>query len=144
MSNPLSPPPTASTQDPSSHHAITHKSHRLRTSPVPGEGSTFVPVVKFNQSFTQRNALRGARPIYGSTPVELIEQPQEADIVSIPRPPGGRGVDARTAGWTISITTSSSAPTTSNDDDLQVEIQQHFEPARPRSPVQQQQQHQPS
>ena len=141
MSNPLSPPPTASTQDPSSYPAITHKSHRLRTSPVPGEGSTFVPVVKFNQSFTQRNALRGVKPVYGSTPVE---QPQEADIVSIPRPPGGRGVEARTAGWTISVTTSSSAPTTNNDDDLQIEIQQHFEPARPRSPLPHQQPHQPS
>ena len=142
MSNPLSPPPTASTHDPSSYHAITQKSHRLRTSPVPGEGSTFVPVVKFNQSFTQRNALRGVKPVYGNTSVELIQPPQP-DVVSIPRPPGGRGVDARTAGWTISITTSSSAPTSNNnDDDLQVEIQQHFEPARPRSPLQQQQ-HQP-
>src|SRR5215471_11506512 len=140
MSNPLSPPPTASTQDPSSHHPITHKSHRLRTSPVPGEGSTYVPVVKFNQSFTQRNALRGVRPVYGTPPVELIEQPQEADLVSIPRPPGGRGIDARAAGWTISITTSSSAPTTNNEDDLQIEIQQHFEPAGPRIPLHQQQQ----
>ena len=136
----LSPPPTASTQ-PSfqPHSAITHKSHRLRTSPVPGEGSTFVPVVKFSQSFTQRNALRGAKPIYGTTPDDVI-QPQEGDIVvPAPRVGGRNGGDGRAHGWTISIT--SSSPT---DDDIQVEVQQHFEPSRPRTPqLQQQQQQQP-
>jgi hypothetical protein len=126
--DPLSPPQTASSQAPvipTQPSAITHKSHRLRTSPVPGEGSTFVPVVKFSQPFTQRNALRGVKPVFGATPPELIEQPQEGDIAPIPRPPG-RGVEARTHGWTISITTSSSNPT---DDDVQVEIQQHVESA---------------
>jgi len=124
--DPLSPPQTASSHTPAiptQHSAITHKSHRLRTSPVPGEGSTFVPVVKFSQPFTQRNALRAVKPVFGTTPPELIEQPQEGDIDAIPRPPG-RGVEARTHGWTISITTSSSNPT---DDDVQVEIQQHVE-----------------
>jgi hypothetical protein len=110
--------------------SITYKSHRLRTSPVIGEGSTYVPVVKFTQSFTQRNALRGLKPVYGSTPA--IEEPQEGDIVSIPRP-GRIGVEeSRAHGWTISITSSDHT-----EDDLQVEVQQHFEPARPRTLPQQ-------
>ena len=137
----LSPPPTASSSHagPSSlvqHRPITPKSHRLRTSPVPGEGSTFVPVVKFNQSFTQRNTLQAAKPVYGSIPNELLQQPQVGDVVSLPRRPGGRGTDARTQGWTISITTSSSAPTT--DDDLQIDIQ-HLEPTRQTIPLRLQQ-----
>lgn len=131
--DPLSPPQTASSHAPAiptQYPAITHKSHRLRTSPVPGEGNTFVPVVKFSQPFTQRNALRGVKPVYGTTTPELIQQPQEGDVVTIPRPPG-RGVEARTHGWTISITTSSSNPT---DDDLQVEIQ-HVESSLQTQPL---------
>jgi hypothetical protein len=108
---PFSPPETASSQH-ESERARTHKSHRLRTSPVVGEGSTYIPVVKFSQSFTQRNALRGTKPVYATADVE---QPQEADIVSV--------AQARTHGWTISITSSSHT-----DEDLQVEVQQHFEP----------------
>ena len=117
---PFSPPPTtiSSNPDPSlidHHQYITRKSHRLRTSPIPGEGSTFVPVVKFTQPFTQRNALRGTKPVYGTA---LVEQPQEGDIVSLRQTRN----DARTHGWTISIT--SSSPT---DDDIQVEVQSHGE-----------------
>ena len=140
---PLSPPQTATSQPSSSaaaasqqRSAVTHKSHRLRTSPVPGEGSTFVPVVKFSQSFTQRNALRGIKPLYGTAPEDILQQRVEGDIVPIPRPPGGHGVDARAHGWTISITSSSHT-----DDDLQVEVQQHFEPAttsQPRTSILQQ------
>ena len=130
--DPLSPPQTASTHHPPEQHSlITHKSHRLRKSPVPGEGSTFIPVVKFSQPFTQRNALRGVKPVYGTTPPELIQEGQEGDIVSIPRPIGGRSGDGRGNGWTISITTSSSNPT---DEELQVEIQQHFEQPQIQQP----------
>lgn len=138
---PLSPPQTASSCPGSSaapplQGVVTHKSHRLRTSPVAGEGSTFVPVVKFSQSFGQRNALRGINPVYGgSTDSIQQKQPQEGDIVAVARP-GRVGVDARSQGWTISIT--SSSPT---DDDVQVEIQQHLEPSssrpQPRLPSEQ-------
>jgi hypothetical protein len=126
---PFSPPPTASTNNPSyaQQQFITHKSHRLRTSPVAGEGSTFVPVVKFSQSFTQRNALQGAKPIYGTA---NVEQPLEGDIVSIQR-----GANRKSHGWTISITSSSHT-----DDDLQVEVQQHFEPESQHQQQQRQQQ----
>lgn len=138
--DPLSPPQTATSQPSSSsaavmpehHSGITHKSHRLRTSPVPGEGSTFVPVVKFSQSFTQRNALRGIKPVHGTVSEDL--QPQEVDI-PLPRPPGGHGIEARAHGWAISITSSSHT-----DDDLQVEVQQHFDAAsmsRPRTSIMQ-------
>jgi hypothetical protein len=126
-----SPPPGTTSSYPSLQHSyITHKSHRLRTSPVPGEGSTFVPVVKFTSQFTQRNALRGTKPVYGTAHVDQL--PHEADIVSVHR--GGRGHDARAHGWTISITSSSHT-----EEDLQVEVQEHFEPPqrlhRPRTPL---------
>ena len=96
--------------------------------------------MKFSQSFTQRNALRGAKPIYGTTPDDVI-QPQEADIVlPAPRVGGRNGGSGRAHGWTISITSSSTT-----DDEIQVEVQQHFEPAplRVLQPPQQQQQQQP-
>lgn len=51
--------------------------------------------------------------------------------MSIPRPIGGRSGDGRGNGWTISITTSSSNPT---DEELQVEIQQHFEQPQIQQP----------
>jgi hypothetical protein len=132
---PFSPPPTASSHPSTSSHPpfITHKSHRLRTSPVIGEGSTFVPVVKFSSSFTQRNTLRGTKPIYG---VAQVEQPHEADIVSVSQTTGGRHVDGRAHGWTISITSSNHT-----DEDIQVEVQQHFEPASPPRNVQAQHTH---
>jgi hypothetical protein len=121
---PLSPPPTASS-DPHSavpqHAVVTHKSHRLRTSPVPGEGSALVPVVKFSQSFTERNALRGIRPVYGTTSTDVIQE--ESDIVSITRP-RVEDHDARARGWTISITSSNQT-----EDEIQVEVQQHLESA---------------
>jgi hypothetical protein len=120
---------------------VTHKSHRLRTSPVPAEGSTLVPVVKFSQSFTQRNALRATKPLY--PPSTTLQDPStshggvqgvdEREPVARPRVPGTAG-DGRTAGWTISITTSSSNHTstppaaTDEENQYQVEIQQHFEP----------------
>jgi len=111
---------------------VTHKSHRLRTSPVPAEGSTYVPVVKFSQSFTQRNALRAATPVY-ETPPRNVQEEQEEIPMARPRVPG---TDARTAGWTISITTSSSNHTSTPPDpttgeEYQVEIHQHFEPPAP-------------
>ena len=72
-----------------------------------------MPVVKFSQSFTQRNALRGAKPVYGTA---NVEPPQEGDIVSL-RQTRSTG---RAHGWTISIT--SSSPT---EDEIQVEVQSH-------------------
>lgn len=137
MSHHVSSPPL-STAPPSTtlpYHHITHKSHRLRTSPVPGEGSTFVPVVKFSSQFTQRNALRGTKPVYGTAHVDQV--PLEADIVSLGRAGGGvlgagggiRGdarahaYDARTHGWTISITSTSSL----TEEVVQVEVQERFE-----------------
>lgn len=114
----LDPPPSP---DPP---FITEKSHRLRTSPVPGEGSTYVPVVKFTQSFTQRNALRATQPVYGSTP--SLHEPPDADIVSLSNHQRLRDPsEARARGWTISITSS-----THTDEELQVEVQ-HFEPHVP-------------
>jgi hypothetical protein len=130
---PLSPPQTASSYPTSSaapplQGTVTHKSHRLRTSHVSEEGSTFVPVVKFSQSFGQRNALRGVNPVYGGSTESIQQkQPQEGDVVAVARP-GRVGADARAQGWTISIT--SSSPT---EDEIQVEIQQHLEPtSRPQ------------
>jgi hypothetical protein len=136
-SRPFSPPPTASSHPSAASSSnppfITHKSHRLRTSPVIGEGSTFVPVVKFSSSFTQRNTLRGTKPIYG---VAQVEKPHEGDIVSVSQATEGRPVDARTHGWTISITSSNHS-----DEDLQIEVQQHFEPAVQSRNVQQSRPH---
>jgi hypothetical protein len=137
---PLSPPQTASSYPTSSaappqQAVVTHKSHRLRTSHVPEEGSTFVPVVKFSQSLGQRNALRSVNPVYGGSTESLRQQKQsqEGDIVARP---GRVGTDARSQGWTISIT--SSSPT---EDEIQVEIQQHLEPTsrtQPQLPSEQQ------
>ena len=118
---PFSPPPTipstsnspsltASSPQVYNHNYITPKSHRLRTSPIPGEGSTYIPVVKFSQPFTERNALRATKPVYETA---TVEPAQQGDIV-VPRG------SARTHGWTISIT--SSAPT---EDEIQVEVQRY-------------------
>jgi hypothetical protein len=122
------------TSNPSGQSPITQKSHRLRTSPVLGEGSTYVPVVKFHQPFTQRNAIHAIKPIYGSVP--SLNDLSDADIVSFPSPlpqqtqsptsprrPTDLALEARAQGWTISITSSNHT-----DEELQVEVQQHFEP----------------
>jgi len=149
---------TASSSVPAqSQPLVTSKSHRLRTSPLANEGNTFVPVVKFSQSFSQRNALSSIKPVYGPQPsshasgkqpataANVTQDPQGGgEILAVPRIGGpGRG-DTATHGWTISIT--SSSPT---EDEIQVQVQQHLQrhfDAQPYShiyPTQQQPQRAP-